>query len=417
VRHNGVKLLHQYLVWRQVVDLDDAASTKTRHERIQQMLLTLEAIARLQLPRRHWSELRTSIAKRIASSPRAHPTWHLDNFQLSLVDIGASAPAVNRKGDEAIRHALGQLDRYYLAERLRLCAELHNKSHLLSTRADEELTPHMLSLLESGLLNDSLAVRLYTALYNLMKDPHDDKAWLGFRELLLDSLSELESTEAGPLMTVAINACIIRVVSGKPEFNKEATILFKKMDANNLLAPAGTLSPWLYRSMIEMMLRCGEVKLAETYAEKYRQFLPATHAFMWDCVQMQIAIHSERYEDAHRLLHGFQSLAKRTDANFILWVKSCEVCINLAISNPDLGNSVDAMAKLIQRSKGVSPERRKVWKNFIRVAKTLSSRLPAGNRDHREALTKVEGYLMETGAVAQRDWLLKWIRSRKKALR
>jgi hypothetical protein len=131
---------------------------------------------------------------------------------------------------------------------------------------------------------------------------------------------------------------------------------------------------------------------------------------------MQIAFNAERYQEAYAWLRKFQPAAKRTDPNFILWVKSCEVCINIATSSPDLDNSVEALAKLVQRSAGISTERRKVWQQFVKVVKMLTNRLPAGPRDRRDALDRIEKEIASGGGIAQRDWLLKWIARQKRPL-
>ncbi|HMQ89149.1 MAG TPA: hypothetical protein PKB07_16240 [Flavilitoribacter sp.] len=311
--------------------------------------------------------------------------------------------------DESLQQASDHLDRYYVANKLRIACDMTSRNAVV--QAGYEC--HHLDLIQNMALRDSSglqedpAFQVYAKTLDMLRGADSSRDFQELKHLLIEKGGQFPRWELRTLYNYALNFCVRQINSGRTDYYREIWDLYQALLKENILFTEGHLTQWTYINIITAGIRLQEYDWTEAFIHAYKDYLLPEEQYNVYTYNLA-ALYFERkdYGLALQTLHDVEF----TDAFYHLAAKIIQLKSYYELEETEAFFSLaEASRKFLSRNRQLSEYQKRSNEAFLRLARRLYEiRLRSGLMPRSVFAAQVEGFrkkLDEVMAVANKDWL------------
>lgn len=341
-------------------------------------------------------------AKRLSDHQIYRTTdYYLGQYQMErnlydLKELGHDR--TTKKNVEAI---LNNLDRFYLAEKLRYSCTVLSQQVLVSLEYKLLFIDEILLHIKRYGYEDVPPIAIYNQIYLTNAESDNTDHYFKLMDLLERYGDLFPKEEAEFIYGFALNYCIQKLNKGSQMFLEEYFNVFVILLEKELLLNDGELSPWHFKNIITIALRLGKTSWTENFINSYKNLLPVTlrdNAVSFNLAQLYFM--QKKYDEVVSLLQtvDYEDLTYNLNSKSILLMTYFETD-----EIEPLYSLMDSFRTYLNRHKNFSASRRILYTNLIKFTKQLTRIMP-GDKKAIEKL-KAEVAKAEEKGIASITWL------------
>ena len=351
-------------------------------------------------------ENRLSLAVKIENSnkkekPVMGPAYflekHFENELLEEINT-TSLKSYRRYVSDKRNGEPGELDCYYVIEKLRQMCIVANDNNVLGLNASSFFEADVLKLAAQKKISGNFFVASYFNVFELLTKGKDDN-YYRLKKLLNEHGYEMEDSNMAELLTYARNFCISKINAGQSAFFEELFDLYKQGLSKGALLPNGEINERNYKNIVTTALRTGKYDWAFDFINDYRYRLNKVvreNAFNYNLANY--FFHTGKYD---KVLQNLQKV-QLADLFYGLDARSLMIkCYYELDEKEAFMNAYYSFRVFVQRRKNVSQQHRKNYLNFLRIAKKLMNLRPA----NKKAIQNLNSEIKNSTAIADKSWL------------
>ncbi len=321
-----------------------------------------------------------------------------EHYRLSLEK---NRMAVDTQASELIdfQQLSKDLDQAFLAQKLWHSCFMLSHQAVVNTNYDFGLLEAALEYAERSGALATPAVALYYHCYRALTNPSEHAHFQAFKSLLLTHDQLFPPDERRDLFILAINFCIRQYNAGNSDYLHEQFDFYREGLAQKYFLTEGVLSRYTYLNAASNGMALQELDWTERFIHEYRDLLPEAHR------ESLFSFNLARLEYQRRALGRALQLLQKTDYKDLplsLAAKTLQLKIFYELGEFDLLEShVQAFGAFIRRKKALGYHRTNYQNTLFYTQKLLEI-----NRFDKTAVAALRAELENTGAVAEKDWLL-----------
>ena len=346
------------------------------------------------------SSIRT--ARRLSDQQLYRTTnYYLDQYQLErnlydLQELGHDRTA--KKNVEAI---LNNLDRFYLAEKLRYSCTVLSQQLLVSLEYKLLFIDEILDHIKKYGYEDVPPIAIYYQIYLANVDTENVEHYFKLM-LLLEEYGDLfPREEAEFIYGFGLNYCIQKLNKGSRQFLEEYFKIFIILLEKELIINDGELSPWHFRNIVVAALRLRKFTWTEKFIKDYQKYLPKNmreNAVSFNSAQLYFS--QKKFEKVMTLLRNIEY----EDFTYNLNSKTMLLSTYYELDEIEpLFSLMDSFRTYLNRHKDFASSRRTPYTNLIKFTKQLTRINPSD----KKALEKLKAAVAkaEEKGIASITWL------------
>ncbi|MEZ4962041.1 MAG: hypothetical protein R2830_19600 [Saprospiraceae bacterium] len=367
---------------------------------IHQATYLIEAVAKDKIEKLYNSTIKT--AKRLSEQQiYRSANYYLSQYQIEKNHYDLITLNYDRSSKRNVEDILNNLDRFFLAEKLRyfcsVLSQISMVSHEYKLLFIDEITRH----LENYSYEEIPPVAVYYQIYLTHIDVGDSDHYFKLMNLLEKYGDLFPKSEAEFIYTTALNYCVKKLNQGSQEFLEEYFNVFVILLKKELLLVDGELSPWHFRNIVVAGLRLGKLEWTEKFIFDYKKYLPESmreNAVSFNLAQLYFS--QKKFDNVISLLQTIEY----DDFSYNLNSKSILLMTYYEIDEIEpLYSLMDSFRTYLNRHKDISATKRSPYLNLIKFTKQLS-KIIATDKKAIERLKK-EVELAESKGIASQAWL------------
>lgn len=335
------------------------------------------------------------------------------NYQRQATYVYYYANHENRGDAAGMQQMLDDLDRYYLAEKLRHACHLTANTLLLNTSFDFGILSEMIEALLSSrgqeLFGNEPSIQCYYHILMSMQDGENPEHYQKMRYFLNEELHRFSETEQQELYLFANNYCILRIRKGDSKFPREYFDLVRRGIDTGLVYRKGQISEWNYKNFVTLGSKLGEYEWTEDFLESHYERLPEDRRDNAYALNKAQYLYSRgRYDEAGDML------LQVTDSDVKYHLARVQLEVRIAYEQREttyLLNQLETFRLYVLRQKKISSNDKRSYTNYSRFAKQLANlRLQSDFMDKETFKRKLSGLhqkISDTSMLVDREWLLK----------
>lgn len=367
---------------------------------IYQATYLIEAVAKKKLEKLYNSTMKS--ARRLTEQQLYRTAnYYLAQYQVekNYFDlIGQEHDRTTKKNEEAV---LNNLDRFFIAEKLRFACSVLSQKKLVSHEYYLLFIDEIVAQLERGGFEDIPPVEVYYRIYLTLKDEENTDHYFKLMEYLEKVGDVFPRNEAEFIYQAALNYCIKKVNQGSRQFLEEYFNVFVILLDKELLLTDGELSPWHFRNIVVIALRLGKTDWTEKFINDYKAYLPLAmkdNAVSFNLAQLYF--YQKKYDKVKELLQTVEY----EDFTYNLNSKTFLLMTYFEMDEIEpLYSLMDSFRTYLNRHKDFSAAKRIHYTNLIKFTKHLTKIIP-GDKKALEKLGK-EVEEAEPKGIASVNWL------------
>ncbi|MCF8244676.1 MAG: hypothetical protein K9J37_09365 [Saprospiraceae bacterium] len=365
---------------------------------INQATYLIEAVSKKKLDKLYKSSMRT--ARRLAEQQ----TYRTAKYYLSQYEVeknyfeilGLEHDRTSKKNEEAI---LNNLDRFFIAEKLRFACSVLSQKILVSHEYNLLLMDEIALQIEKIGFEDVPPIAVYHQIYLTYVDGENTEHYFKLMETLEKCGDLFPRNEAEFIYQAALNYCVKKLNQGSRQFLEEYFNVFVILLEKELIMTDGELSPWHFRNIIVIALRLGNTDWTENFISKYKTFLPESmreNAVSFNTAQLYFS--QKKFEKVVELLRTVEY----EDITYNLNSKTMLLSTYYETDEIEpLYSLMDSFRTYLNRHKDFSAAKRKPYLNLIKFTKQLT-RITPGDK---KALEKLKQEVEEVKDISSLNWL------------
>jgi len=321
-----------------------------------------------------------------------------------------------RQEDWHIQEKQNQLERFFLAEKLRDACEMRVRSKILKVTYQ----PGMLkAVLEEVRRNRRVyagapAVIVYYQLYQMLVQNEQDYYFKAL-EIFKDYEKDFPSSERETIYNLLQNYCIEQINRGRPRFLREIFELYKAQLEQGLLLEEGYLSEWHYKNIVTTGIRLHALEWVKNFIESYRETLrpeSRENAYRFNLASYYYAAGS--YEQVLNLLIRVEY----SDLRYNLGAKALLLRTYYDLEEYEALNALtESFRQYIQRNKLLADSRREGYYNLFKLTRRAAYlRINGGYfsaEKRKRELQKLRAAIERESAIFNKTWLEEKVRELK----
>ena len=210
--------------------------------------------------------------------------FYKNKYEIEFALLQQQNREVKRVEKANLEATVAAFDTWFLSERLRLTCDALNRSRILQHEYDIADAALLVQWAAESRYAALPAVAVFLHIWAILQMQNADEnsvqnAENAFRQLILLLKNEGKNFAITELSTIYIypqNYCIRQINSGKEAYNRTFFEMMQTMLTDNILMDdKGELSPWHYKNMVAVGLRCGDYAWVEDFLQRYNEKLPA----------------------------------------------------------------------------------------------------------------------------------------------
>lgn len=324
--------------------------------------------------------------------------YYLQSFLNLYQHLNYSHKKSTRKKIIRFDEVMLELDRFYVAKKLQLYAELLNAQNILAADYKIYLADEIRKLaLEKDFIEIPVIALYYHVLMTLTESNGDD-SFKALRLLLPTYGHLLPVVELNDLYQYVRNYCIKKINLGDAYWSSVLFDIYKEILSNKKLMKLDYLSQWEYKNITTLGLRLGQLDWVEKFIKKYNYNLmpeQRKNAFVYNMANLHF--YEKKY---HLTLKMFQKV-EFTDVYYQLDTRSILLKVYYEQEDEDvLFFHAASFKTFLSRNKLVSTYHKTSYKNFVNFTLRL---IRAGT--NKKKLQRLQFMLSQTPQVADAPWI------------
>lgn len=310
--------------------------------------------------------------------------------------------------DNSIQEKQDNLDRFFLAEKLKDACEMRVRGKILKMEYRPSMVQAALAEVEENWENYRAVptVIIYFWIYKLV-DGGSVSSFFSVRTELKNQHQAFPKEELQSLYNYLQHYCIEQINKGNQAFLNELFKLYQTQLEEELLLEDGLLSEWHYKNIVTTGLRLGETGWVNQFIEQYKSRLPEEsleNAYIFNkasyCYEVQ------QYEKVMDLLMRVEY----TDIRYSLGAKALLLRTYYDKSEFEAFISLaESFRQYLFRNKLISDSRREGFSNLIKFAKrTFQLKIDGSymkNDRYEKELKKLKKDISKASVLFNQSWL------------
>jgi hypothetical protein len=367
----------------------------------------LEHYFEKELPR-HYKAVFDKAERELEEYPFRDAEYYFRAFQLRQLEYRHS-DQTQRTFNPHLQEAANALDAFYLVEKLRLSCAMVNLAQLLNVDYDLRWMDEILPIAEQSPAFQAPAIRVYLALYRMLKDPEDTAGYAEAKAQLRAHFDQFDKPELTELSIALFNFCSRRINRyNDAYFWKEYLEVGKFLLQEELILEEGRLSPWLYKNLVTAGLQLEELDWTYAFIQTYKNQLPASYQEpLYEYNLAHYYYHRGQYDEAQRTLMQVEF----KDIFLALSTRSLLIKIFYETDQEELLFShLEAFRVYLIRNRSLPEANRRQVQQFIDFTRKLAR--IASHETHK--LPQLEAQLPDASLILHRDWLVEKIAEKRR---
>ena len=360
----------------------------------------LEAVSDKKLNKLFNSSIKT--ARRLSGQQLYRTTdYYLDQYQLERNLYDLRELGHDRASKKNVEDILNNLDRFYLAEKLRYSCTALSQQMLVSLEYKLLFIDEILEHIEKYKYEDVPPIAVYYQIYLTNTESEDTRHYYKLMALLEKYGDLFPKYEAEFIYGFPLNYCIKKINQGNQKFLEEYFNVCEILLDKELIINDGEMSPWHFRNIVTAALRLGKTKWTEEFIKNYQKYLPQGRRE--NAVTFNLAtlyMYQKRYSDVIQTLQS-------VDYGDFSYNLNSKTILLMAYYETDevepLYSLMDSFRTYLNRHKDFAANKRIHYTNLIKFTKQLTKIMP-GDKKAVEKL-KTEVAKAEEKGIASITWL------------
>lgn len=315
----------------------------------------------------------------------------------------------NRVFDENLQLKNQHLDLFYLSSKLKIACDMASRNIVIQANYNCTMLEPLLHYLETKdgqeYLNAPTILVYYKVLKMLIKS--EEQYYFDLKNGLEKMVQDFSREEAKLIYDYAENYCIRKINSGQSQYYKEFLDLYKAQLQSEILLKEGYLEERDYKNIVTVGLRLKDYEWTEQFIYQNKNKLKETgreNAFIYNLAAFYYA--TGQYTKALRSLHTVEF----TDVTYHLGAKDIQLKSYYELEESDAFNAlINAFKIYVKRNKELSPYRKEVYINYLKIAKKIENLREKKSYLSKEKFQKERSVLVEdlqqTKSIANYDWV------------
>ncbi len=359
----------------------------------------LEAIYEKKLENLQSSALKT--AQRFADNQKLRPAsfyYYLYEIEQSNYDLSKSQ--AERSSKSNIEDIAQNLDRFYLAEKLRYYCTILNHQNLAALDYKMLFIDEIIQHVESLGYEDVPPIRIYYQILQTYKYPETRAHYDLLRELITKYIHYFPEAQIKEILDAAFNYCILKSNSGSLEFVRELFNLYIESLENKLIFVKDQITPWSYKNIVTAGLRLSEFEWVENFIYEYNLLMDEKfreNALTFNLAQLYF------YKKDYPKVISQLSQVEYDDMTYNLNSKTLLMASYYELDEIEaLGSLLDTFRVYLSRNKELPTSRRKHYLNTISIVRRLAKIIPGDKKE----IEKLQAEVDNTQGVVSKNWIL-----------
>jgi len=308
---------------------------------------------------------------------------------------------LRRKNDTSLQHSVENLDRFYLATKLRYCCELMNRKNVFADDYEILFLDEIRGHLNDNSYEDYPVISIYYRILMTIVESEEEEHFNILKDLLNEHSGKFSKVEAQEMYAFAQNYCIKKINNSNLNYLSELFIMYKTLLQKELIYLDGYLSPWHFKNIVFVGLRLDEPEWTEDFIFKYKDKIePKFRENAYNYNLASLNFYKKNYGRALKTLQkvDFTNVYYHLDSKSLL----LKTYYELEETEPLL-SLIDAFRIFLRRNKLISDHHRTIYLNQVKfVKKMLGIKIRAGkSKKIHELKEEVES----TKQIADMKWL------------
>ena len=348
-------------------------------------------------------------AQRLVEEQELKPaSFYYYQYELEQSIYDLSRMQLERSEKSNIESIALNLDRFYLAEKLRYYCTVLNHQHVAALEYNMLFIEEIINHVESHDYSDVPPIVMYYQILLTYKEPDNKAHYEHLRKLIDQHIHLFPETEAKEILDAALNYSTKKINAGQMEYMREMFELYIKSLENGVLLVRGNISPWSFKNIVTAGLRLNEFDWIENFIQEYSIHLDARfrkNAITFNLAQLYF------YKKEYDKVISQLSQVEYDDMTYNLNSKTLLMASYYELDEIEaLHSLLDTFRVYLNRNKELPATRRKHYLNTIGIVRKLS-RITDGNMKQIDKLTKE---LESTQGVVSKNWIFEKLVALKK---
>lgn len=366
---------------------------------LHQAIYLMDAVARKKLDKLHNSTVK-SAEKLSEKQEHKDANFYFSQYQIEKNYYKLTDFESKRDVKSNIEKIINNLDRFYLAEKLKYYLEILTRQRVISHEYHVLFIEEILQHLEKQQYLDYPPIAIYYQVYLTHKESENETHYYKLRELIEVNIHNFAPEEAYSIYRIALNYCISKLNKGSIPFTEEYINIYEKILENKEILEKVEFTSSSFRNTIVIASRLKKYEWAENFINTIQDKLPSEERENTVTANLAtIYFYQKKYTNVIELLREVEY----PDVLANLAAKSMLMATYFELGETDLLHSfMESFKVYLSRHKSITHERKKAYLDLIKFTRKLTEIIP---RD-KKAIQKLKEELEETKNIASRNWLL-----------
>ena len=314
-----------------------------------------------------------------------------------------------RRFDENLQLQNDNLDRFYLANKLRIACDMTNRNIVIQAGYECHFLEDILRHYEADYqeLQQIPALNVYYLVLQLLQQEDNEPYYQQLKQMLDQHSNLFPKLELWNLYKHALNYCIKRINSGQNHYYQEILELYQVLLEKEIIFENGYLTQWTYKNIITVGIRLEAFAWTENFIETYQnRLLPEErpNAYAYNLAALYFA-----KGDLPNALLQLQDV-EFTDSSYHLGAKIIQLKSYYELEESEAFYAlIEAFKKYLLRSRNISDYRKKANGNLLKLAKSIfqlkTNRNTMTTSAFNQKYRTVRDRLQTLEPVANKGWL------------
>ena len=329
-------------------------------------------------------------------------------YKMEQSIYGHSEYNIQRFKVSNIESIIGNLDIFYISEKLRLTCEILSRKTFTKYEYRNTFIHEILEQIEHHKFLENPVISIYYQIVKTHLEPEKESHYYQLKELLSVHRFVLPPWQLKEVFNAALNYCNRKINAGRFHFLSESLQLYQDLISRELIFTDGYLSHWTFKNVVILALRLKEFDWAESFIKDYQHRIP--ESFRQNAVIYNMAtvhFYKKQFSEVLDLLQEVEY----EDVTYNLGVKSMLFATYYELSEWEAIHALGESFKVyLHRKKDTIPQnRRDSYLNLIKYVFRLIKCSPGD----KETLEDLEEKMNSTKNIASAIWLKEKITERK----
>lgn len=367
---------------------------------IHQAIYLIEAVGKKKMTRLFSSTMRT--ARRLSEQQYFRTAnYYLSQYQIEKNFYDLMELEHDRTAKRNVEDILNNLDRFFLAEKLRYFCSVLSLQSLVSHEYKLLFIDEIVTHIEKYKFEDVPPIAVYYQIYLTYVDSEETSHYFKLMELLNGYGDLFPKNEEEFIYQAALNYCIKKINQGNQRFLEEYFNVFVILLQKELLLTDGELSPWHFRNIVIAALRLGKYEWAEEFIQNYKKYLP--DAMRENAVSFNLAqlyFYQKKYEKVIEMLRTveYEDFSYNLNSKVLLMTSYYEMD-----EIEPLYSLMESFRTYLNRHKNFPAARRTPYTNLIKFTKRLTKLMPGDLKSIQKLKDEINN--CSEGSIANTHWL------------